>query len=114
MGRFALCIPDGSDGTRALLPCPDRRWQVAWTAGQTEPGLSVPGAPLEARASHREGGDGTPKRGRRPTVVPVRYMGPRNDGTRFLGRQGVEIKVVRLRTEGVVTGVLVYITGLGD
>ena len=36
------------------------------------PGLSVPGAPLEARASHREGGDGTPKRGRRPTVVAVR------------------------------------------
>ena len=34
MGRFALCIPDGSDGTRALPPCPDRRWQVAGTAGQ--------------------------------------------------------------------------------
>ena len=36
------------------------------------PGLSVPGAPLEARASHREGGDGAPPRGRRPTVVEVR------------------------------------------
>ena len=34
MGRFALCIPDGSDGTRALPPCSDRRWQVAGTAGQ--------------------------------------------------------------------------------
>ena len=33
MGRFALCIPDGSDGTRALPPCSVRRWQVAGTAG---------------------------------------------------------------------------------
>ena len=40
-------------------------------------------------------------------------MGPRNDGTRFLGRQGVEIKVVRLRTEGVVTEVFFTSRDLG-
>ena len=33
MRRFALCIPDESDGTRAFQPCSDRRWQVAGTAG---------------------------------------------------------------------------------
>ena len=34
MRRFALCIPAGSDGTRVLPPCSDRRWQIAGTAGQ--------------------------------------------------------------------------------
>ena len=34
MRRFALCIPAGSDGTRVLPPCPNRRWQIAGTAGQ--------------------------------------------------------------------------------
>ena len=34
MRRFALCIPAGSDGTRVLPPCSNRRWQIAGTAGQ--------------------------------------------------------------------------------
>ena len=41
-------------------------------------------------------------------------MGPGSDGTRFLSRQDVVMKGVRLRTEEVGTGVLVHITGLGD
>ena len=38
-------------------------------------------------------------------------MGPGSDGTRFLSRQDVAMKGVRLRTQGVGTGVLVYIGG---
>ena len=38
-------------------------------------------------------------------------MGPRSDGKRFLSRQDVEVKGVRLRTEEAGTGVFVYIGG---
>ena len=41
-------------------------------------------------------------------------MGPRSTGSRFLGRQDVAMKGVRLRTGEAGSGVLVHITGLGD
>ncbi len=71
MGRFALCIPDGSDGTRALPPCSDRRWQVAGTAGQ--PYLVFRSLAFLLGMGQPPGGRRrSPTPGRRPTAVEVR------------------------------------------
>ena len=85
-----------------LPALPDRTWAFGpWRSNQ-------------GMGQHEGGRRRGPQRRTPPDGRSSRYMGPRNDGTRFLSRQDVAMKGVRLRTEGVGTGVLVYITGLGD
>ena len=60
-------------------------------------------------AGQREGGDGTPPRGRRPTVVEVQDMGPGSGGQ---GSRDVEMRA-SLHTREVGTRVVVYIKGRG-